>query len=157
MKHAKAELEKREINGLVSKDEQKMYLDLVNRRSQVEVKLSETHSNYYLERQKMLNSDMAKVCEAVKAAEEKIGSKVVKKTDKLMTKAFPIVDVVGSDLESSGLNPTAGFELHPKIFDASSPECVASGFHRDLFNGLLMAGGEKSFPDYKSRENAAVL
>ena len=52
----------------------------------------------------------------------------------------------------------AGISVHPKIFDGSNESIVASGFHRDLFGGLLMGYGPKSFKNYKERDyNAEVL
>lgn len=62
---------------------------------------------------------------------------------------------IQGDPEALRLN--ASFLVHPKIFDAENEESVASGFHRDLFNGLLMANGPQSLASYKERAFAVDL
>lgn len=43
------------------------------------------------------------------------------------------------------------------MFDKDDAECIASGFHRDVFNGLQMANGQQSLNAYKERLFAADL
>lgn len=43
------------VNGLVTKDEAKIYTDL-NLRPKLEVKLHQKHSNYYLTKESMVNN-----------------------------------------------------------------------------------------------------
>ena len=48
--------------------------------------------------------------------------------------------------------------LHPKVFDSKNSECIASGFHREILGGLLLANGDgKSYPEYKSRSYCVDL